>query len=159
MTEGPQTSELHIRSKSDLHFTTPFLAFKILLPPGCRYKPIVLRLLHIQLVIYESCTHATHLLITILLMKAPEAAFPPPPISIFVPVDFFPPLNVTPRRLLKCEKILISLIRSHRPSSLCDVLDSDECSVDVQPSLLSANSMLFTGDGEARNLHVSDVML
>ena len=117
------------------------------------------RLLHIQLVIYESCTHATHLLITILLMKAPEAAFPPPPISIFVPVDFFPPLNVTPRRLLKCEKILISLIRSHRPSSLCDVLDSDECSVDVQPSLLSANSMLFTGDGEARNLHVSDVML
>ena len=43
MIEGPQTSELHIRPKSDPHFTTPFLAFKTLLPPGCRYKPTVHR--------------------------------------------------------------------------------------------------------------------
>ena len=47
-------------------------------------------ILHIQLVIYESCTHIAHLRITIPL-PTKEAAFPlppPTPISIFVPVDF-----------------------------------------------------------------------
>ena len=49
--------------------------------------------LHIQLVIYESCTHIAHLLIT------KETAAFPPPIPIFVPVDFSMSLLVS-RRLI-----------------------------------------------------------
>ena len=60
-----------------------------------------MKVLHFQLVIYQSRTHIAHLPITILLPEtaavAKGAAFPPP-ISISVPVDFPPsPLNVTPR--------------------------------------------------------------
>ena len=65
------------------------------------------------------------------------------------------------RRLLKCEKILISSVSfvdlgppPPPPPSVMNVLDSDECSVDVQsnPSLslalLSANSTLLTWMGK-----------
>ena len=57
-----------------------------------------MKVLHFQLVIYQSRTHIAHLPITILLPEAAKGAAFPPPISISVPVDFSPsPLNVTPR--------------------------------------------------------------